>query len=261
MRQRFSDKVVIVTGSSLGIGFAAARGFAAEGAQVVMCARGEEKLREAATQIEEEGGKVSYRAVDLEQTDAFRALIEDTAAEHGRLDVLVNNAAVTRHRTIDQMSLENWRKNFCVTADATFVGTKTAMGIMAAQAQGGAIVNVSSSCGSRATVGVSGYSAAKAAADSFSNCAAMEGATQGIRVNSVVPGSVETAASEAAVAGNQDIQNAINATIPMQRSGKPEEIAAAILFLASDEASFITGVELPVDGGKLAQLYVPTTLI
>ena len=261
MRQRFSDKVAIVTGSSLGIGFAAAQGFAAEGAHVVLCARDVEKLRNAAKQIEQAGGSVNYQAIDLEDTDAFKALIEHTAEQHGRLDVLVNNAAVTRHRTIDQMSLENWRKNFCVTADATFLGTKTAMAIMAKQEQGGAIVNVSSSCGSRAAVGVSGYSAAKAAADSFSNCAAMEGATKGIRVNSVVPGSVVTAASEAAVAGIQQIQDAINATIPMQRSGKPEEIAAAILFLASDEASFITGVELPVDGGKLAQLYVPTTLI
>jgi len=175
--------------------------------------------------------------------------------------VLVNNAAVTRHRTIEHMSLEQWRKNFSVTADATFIGTKTAMGIMAEQEKGGAIVNVSSSCGSRATVGVSGYSAAKAAANSFSNCAAMEGAALGVRVNSVVPGSVVTAASEAAVSGNEKVQQAINATIPMQRSGQPEEIAAAILFLASDDASFITGVELPVDGGKLAQLYVPTTLV
>lgn len=261
MKDRFSGKVVIVTGSSLGIGLAAGQGFAAEGAHVVLCARGEDKLKLAAEQIVEQGGSVSYRAVDLEDTDAFAALIQDTADQYGRLDVLVNNAAVTRHRTIEHMTLEQWRKNFCVTADATFVGTKTAMGIMSTQQQGGSIVNISSSCGSRATVGVSGYSAAKAAADSFSNCAAMEGAAIGVRVNSVVPGSVVTAASQAAVAGNESIQNSINATIPMQRSGQPEEIAAAILFLASDDASFITGVELPVDGGKLAQLYVPTTLV
>lgn len=261
MKQRFSDKVVIVTGSSLGIGYSTAFAFAAEGAHVVLCARDEQRLEKAAAEIEKSGGSVSFKSVDLEQTEDFRQLIEHTAEQHGRLDVLVNNAAVTRHRTIDTMSLEQWRKNFSVTADATFIGTKTAMAIMSEQEQGGAIVNVSSSCGSRATVGVSGYSAAKAAQDSFSNCAAMEGATKGVRVNSVVPGSVVTAASEAAVAGNAQVQDAINATIPMQRSGRPEEVAAAILFLASDEASFITGVELPVDGGKLAQLYVPTTLI
>ena len=261
MAMRFSDKVVIVTGGSLGIGFAAAQQFAQEGARVVICARDAEKLKVAAQTIENDGGRVSYESLDLEDTASFKSLIERTAEDYDRLDVLVNNAAVTRHRTIDRMSLEQWRKNFSVTADATFVGTKTAMGIMAQQQQGGAIVNVSSSCGSRATVGVSGYSAAKAAVNSFSNCAAMEGATLGVRVNTVVPGSVATAASEAAVAGNKEIQDAIHETIPMKRSGTPEEIAAAITFLASDEASFITGVELPVDGGKLAQLYVPTTLI
>ena len=261
MKQRFNDKVVIVTGSSIGIGFAAAQSFAKEGAHVVLCARNEGRLKDAAAKIEQAGGNVSYRVVDLEQTEDFQKLIEDTAEQHGRLDVLVNNAAVTCHRMIDAMTLEDWRKNFSVTADATFVGTKTAMSIMVTQDQGGAIVNVSSSCGSRSTVGVSGYSAAKAAQDSFSNCAAMEGAAKGVRVNSVVPGSVMTAAVEAATAGNAQVQKMIDSSIPMLRSGQPEEIAAAILFLASDEASFITGVELPVDGGKLAQLYVPTTLI
>jgi NAD(P)-dependent dehydrogenase (short-subunit alcohol dehydrogenase family) len=261
MKNRFSDKVVIVTGSSLGIGFASAQQFANEGAHVVLCARNAEKLKYAAQQISDAGGKVSFEVIDLEDTDLFKGLIERTAESQGRLDVLVNNAAVTRHRTIDNMSLEQWRKNFCVTADATFVGTKTAMSIMAKQEQGGSIVNISSSCGSKATIGVSGYSAAKAAVNSFSSCAAMEGATQGVRVNTVVPGSVATAASQAAVGGNQKIQDAIHETIPMKRSGTPEEIAAAITFLASDEASFITGVELPVDGGKLAQLYVPTTLV
>lgn len=261
MKNRFEDKVVIVTGSSLGIGFAAAQGFAQEGAHVVLCARNEQRLVDATKNIQSLGGAASYRAIDLEDTSTFKTLIDETADEHGRLDVLVNNAAVTRHKMISAMTLEQWRKNFSVTADATFVGTKAAMAIMSKQGTGGAIVNVSSSCGSRATIGVSGYSAAKAAADSFSNCAAMEGAAVGVRVNSVVPGSVATAASEAAVSGNQKMQDAINVTIPMQRSGQPEEIAAAILFLASDDASFITGVELPVDGGKLAQLYVPTTLV
>ncbi len=261
MSSRFENKVVIVTGGSEGIGLATAQQFAAEGAQVVICARNEDKLKAAVESIREQNGRCEYQVLDLEDTESFSAMIQTVAEQHGRLDVLVNNAAVTRHRTIEHMTLELWRKNFCVTADATFVGTKTAMAIMAEQSNGGAIVNVSSSCGSRATIGVSGYSAAKAAADSFSNCAAMEGAANNVRVNSVVPGSVATAASEAAVAGNEQIQDAINKTIPMQRSGRPEEVAAAICFLASDQASFITGVELPVDGGKLAQLYVPTTLI
>lgn len=256
---RFTDKVVIVTGSSYGIGLAAAQSFAHEGAHVVICARGAEKLEAAATLIRSKGGAVSAVALDLTDLEAFQKLIEDTAQKHGRLDVLVNNAALTRHGMIAGMSLDNWHKNFSVTADATFIGTKTAMAIMVKQGSG-SIVNVSSSCGSKAAIGVAGYSAAKAAMTHFSNCAAMEVAAQGVRVNTVVPGSVDTPANQAAAGGNQDVVNTLNAAIPMKRSGRPEELAAAITFLASDDASFITGVELPVDGGKLAELYVPALL-
>lgn len=257
--KRFKDKIAIVTGSSDGIGFATAQAFAREGAHVVICARGAEKLEQAAQQIKNEKGSVVAVALDLSDIDAFENLIKNTAQAHDRLDILVNNVAVTRHGMISGMSLDNWRKNFSVTADATFIGTKTAMEIMSKQGQG-AIVNVSSSCGSKAALGVSGYSAAKAAVTHFSNCAAMEVAAQGVRINTVIPGSVDTAANRAATGGNQAVINALNSAIPMKRSGLPEEVAAAILFLASDEASFITGAELPVDGGKLAELYVPALL-
>lgn len=259
MAERFKDKVVIVTGSSYGIGRSAAEGFAREGAQVVICARGREKLEEAEKAILDAGGRVTAKCIDLADLEAFAGLIRETAASFGRLDVLVNNAAVTRHGPIATMSVEKWRKNFSVTADATFVGTREAMKIMIPQ-RSGAIVNVSSSCGSRAAMGVSAYSAAKAALTQFSNCAAMEAAPFNVRVNTVIPGSVDTPANQAATAGDQQVIDALEDAIPMKRSGRPEELAAAILFLASDEASFITGAELPVDGGKLAELYVPAVL-
>lgn len=259
MTRRFEDKVVIVTGGSSGIGRAAAEAFAREGAHVVICARGQENLDDTAKAIRSEGGKVAASALDLSDLDGFAALINDTAEQHGRLDVLVNNAAVTRHGMIADMSVEKWHKNFSVTADATFVGTREAMKIMQRQ-QSGSIINVSSSCGSKAAMGVAGYSAAKAALTQFSNCAAMEAAPYNVRINTVIPGSVDTPAIQAAAQGNKDVIAALEAAIPMKRSGKPEELAAAILFLASDDASFITGAELPVDGGKLAQLYVPAEL-
>ena len=259
VNKRFEDKVVIVTGSSYGIGRAAAEQFACEGAHVVICARGQERLAEAAEAIREAGGKVTARAIDLADLDAFVKLINDVATEHGGLDVLVNNATLTRHGPIATMSIDNWRKNFAVTADATFVGTREAMKIMVKQGSG-AIVNVSSSCGSRAAQGVAGYSAAKAALTRFTACAAMEVAAHNVRINTVIPGSVDTPASEKATQGKQEVIDTLEAAIPMKRSGRPEELAAAILFLASKEASFITGAELPVDGGKLAELYVPATL-
>ncbi len=259
MNKRFENKVAIITGSSYGIGRAAAERIAEEGAHVVICARGQERLDEAAGAIRDAGGKVTARAIDLGDLDAFSALINETAKEHGRLDVLVNNATLTRHGPIATMSVDNWRKNFVVTADATFVGTREAMKIMIRQGHG-AIVNVSSSCGSRSAMGVAGYSAAKAALTRFTSCAAMEAAAYNVRINTVVPGSVDTPASQAATQGNQEIIDTLEAAIPMKRSGRPEELAAAILFLASDDASFITGAELPVDGGKLAELYVPAVL-
>ncbi len=259
MTRRFEDKVAIVTGGSSGIGRAVAEAFAREGAHVVICARGQENLDDTAKAITAEGGKVTASALDLSDLDGFAALINDTADQHGRLDVLVNNAAVTRHGMIADMSVEKWHKNFSVTADATFVGTREAMKIMQKQ-KSGSIVNVSSSCGSKAAMGVAGYSAAKAALTQFSNCAAMEAAPYNVRVNTVIPGSVDTPAIQAAAQGDKDIIATLEAAIPMKRSGRPEELAAAILFLASDDASFITGAELPVDGGKLAQLYVPADL-
>ena len=258
--KRFQQKVVLVTGSSYGIGLATAKAFASEGAQVIICARQQEKLDEARQLIEADGGTAHALVLDLSDVEAYQQLIIDCAQRFGRLDVLVNNAAVIRHGMISGMSLDNWRKNFSVIADATFVGTKEAMRIMIEQGSG-AIVNLSSSCGSKAAQGVAGYSAAKAALTQFTNCAAMEAAAHGVRINTLIPGSIETPANLAATGGNQQVIDTLNNAIPMKRSGAPEEVAAAILFLASDDASFITGVELPVDGGKLAELYVPAILI
>ena len=259
MKNRFTDKVAIVTGASSGIGLATAMALAQEGAHVSICARNQEMLDAAQAKIKAAGFDITTASIDITDTEAFKAFIEETADKAGRLDVLVNNAAVTRHGPISGMSLEHWHKNFSVTVDATFVGTKTAMAIMFKQG-GGAIVNISSSCGSAAAQGVAGYSAAKAAMTHFSNCAAMEGAARGVRVNTVVPGSINTPSKQAATGGREEIARALDEAIPMKRSGSAEEVAAAILFLASDEASFITGAALPVDGGKLAELYVPVLL-
>jgi len=257
MIQDFEGKVAFVTGGSDGIGLATSMLLAKRGATVIICARREEKLESAAEEIKAMGGKVEKEILDASDTDALDALVKDVASRHGRLDLMVNNAASTHYGPISKLKLEHWKKDFALNADAVFVATKAAMDVMQ-QNGGGSIVNVSSSCGLRAANYMSSYSASKAALTHFSSCAAMEGARSGIRVNVVVPGQVQTQAT--VEFGKRAPETAAKTAdaIPMGRGGEPHEIAEAIVFLLSDAASYITGVALPVDGGKIAQLYLPS---
>lgn len=257
MMQDMAGKVAIVTGGSDGIGLATAALLARRGAQVVICGRRQEVLDQARATIEAEGGRVEAVQLDVTDFDAFTALIEGTAQEHGRLDMLVNNAMSTHYAPISRLTLDHWRKDFAVNADAVFIGTKAAMKVMAAQG-GGSIVNISSTTAIRAMANYAGYSASKAALIQFTACAAMEGARQGIRVNAIVPGQVNTAATLDFATKAPEIAAKTADAIPMGRGGKPEELAEAIVFMLSDAASYITGVALPVDGGKAAQLYMPS---
>jgi NAD(P)-dependent dehydrogenase (short-subunit alcohol dehydrogenase family) len=256
MSQDFTGKVAIVTGGSDGIGLATARLLARRGAQVVICGRRQEMLDQARAAIEADGGKVEAHQLDVSDAAAYTALVEDVAARLGRIDMLVNNAMSTHYAPISRLTLDHWRKDFAVNAEAVFVGTKAAMKVMAAQG-GGSIVNISSTTGIRAMANYSSYSASKAALIQFSAVAAMEGARQGIRVNVVVPGQVDTAATVDFASKAPELAARTAEAIPMGRGGKPEELAEAIVFLLSDAASYITGVALPVDGGKSSQLYIP----
>ncbi|TCM14705.1 NAD(P)-dependent dehydrogenase (short-subunit alcohol dehydrogenase family) [Novosphingobium sp. PhB165] len=257
MHRDLEERVAIVTGGSDGIGLATAALLARKGARVAICGRRQERLELAKAAIEAEGGTVEAIRLDVSDFDSLAAMIADIGRRHGRLDMLVNNAMSTHYAPIDRLTVDQWRKDFTVNADAAFVATKAAMRMMA-QGDGGSIVNVASTCGIRAAANMASYSASKAALVHFSAVAAMEGAPLGIRVNAVVPGQVQTAGTEEFAARAPQIAACTAEAIPMGRGGRPEELARAIVFLLSDEASYVTGAALPVDGGKAAQLYLPS---
>ncbi len=250
---RFSGCAGIVTGGSEGIGFAIAQRLVGEGAEVAICGRRQNRLADAVRQL---GVAAAGRAFDVADSPALAAFIAEVHQQHGRLDFLVNNAMHVGWSAIADTSLEAFRQDFQVNLDAAFVATKTAMGIMAGQGRG-AILNIASINGLLAIDNMAAYSASKAALIHFSKCAAMEGAARNVRVNALAPGVVATASTSAALGGIPGYQEAVAGGVPMNRLGEAAEVAAAAAFLLSDEASYITGACLPVDGGKAAQLVVP----
>jgi meso-butanediol dehydrogenase/(S,S)-butanediol dehydrogenase/diacetyl reductase len=251
MTARLQDKIAFITGGGSGIGAATAERFAEEGARVVICGRRREPLDEVVARIRAAGGQAEAVVADVSDEAAFTAALADCARRHGRLDILVNNAMAYTWGPIETMSSADWQANFGTSVDGTFWGTRSAMQLM--KERGGAIVNLSSICGTLGTPWMAGYSAAKAAVINFSRAAAAEGAAHGIRVNVVIPAVVETPATAGMLSDSASKANT-EKLIPMGRVGQARELANAILFLASDEASYITGAALPVDGGRSAVL-------
>lgn len=253
MTQRLQGKIAFVTGASSGIGEATAIRFAQEGALVVLCGRREAALAVVQEKILSAGGQAEIAVADVSDEAAYVGAIESTAQRHGRLDILVNNAMAFTWGAVDTMSTDDWHANFRTTVDGTFWGTRTAMRLMKEKG-GGSIVNISSICGQFGTAWMSGYSAAKAAVNNFSRAVASEGAPYGVRCNVVIPGVVDTPAM-AGMMSDDKARGNTEKLIPMKRVGQPVELANAILFLASDEASYVTGACLNVDGGRSSDLY------
>ena len=251
MAGRLSGKIAIVTGAGSGIGAATAKLFAREGARVVLCGRRFAPLERVAAEIGGAGGAAEARSADVSDERAFEALVADTVARHGRLDVLVNNAYGMVAGPLVGAKTADWHATFRATLDSAFFGLRAALPHMSRQG-GGAIVNVSSTAGHAGFPGIGAYASAKAALESLTRTAAIEAAPR-VRVNALAPGVVATENTLAAFADPR-AREAMEARIPLGRFGDVDEIAKSILFLASDEASFITGTCLIADGGQRALL-------
>lgn len=244
------DRVAIITGASRGIGAAAARTFAACGAAVALAARDERALAAVAASICADGGKAIAVPADIGDPAAVERLVEQVTARFGRLDAAFNNAGGSGHLPAPLATVPN--EEFAATLEinlrGTFLCMKYEIPAMLA-AGGGAIVNMASTAGERGVYGLAAYSASKHGVIGLTRTAALDYAAQGIRVNAVAPGPI---LSERLAALSEEPRARVAQAVPMRRIGLPEEVAAAVAWLCSDQAAFITGATLPIDGGRLA---------
>lgn len=245
---KLEGKKALVTGASRGIGRAIALALAAEGADIAVNYAGNQAAAEAvAAEIEAMGRKALIIQADISSNEAATAMVEQVAKEFGRVDILVNNAGITRDGLLMRMKEADWDAVLTTNLKGVFNCTKAAIKYMMKQ-KAGHIVNISSVVGVNGNAGQANYAAAKAGVIGFTKATAKELAARGITVNAVAPGFIQT--DMTAVLNEKQVE-AMQATIPLKRLGKPEDIAKAVVFLASDDANYITGQTLNVDGGMV----------
>ncbi|MGR3198953.1 MAG: SDR family NAD(P)-dependent oxidoreductase [Paracoccus sp. (in: a-proteobacteria)] len=242
---RFQDKVVIVTGGAGGIGQAIAKRFSAEGARVVITDLDVERTEAAAAAVP--GSRAL--ASDIATAEGCRAIVDDVIATEGRIDVLCNNAGINRRGDLLSLTPDNWQLSFSVNVDAMFHLCQAALPHMIA-AGGGAIVNTASQWGLHPAPGHIAYNVTKAAVASFTQNLARDYAAQKIRVNAVCPGEIHTPMLEAGVRKSGRTIADLDRLVPFGRIGKPEEVAAVVAFLASDEAAFMCGSLVEITGAQ-----------
>jgi len=243
--------VVLITGALTGIGRATAFAFAREGARVVVSGRHDDEGRRLVAELRELGGEIEFFRADVRREDEVRSLVDAAVARFGRLDAAVNNAGTEgKSGPVTEQSLETYNAIFETNVLGTLLSMKHELRVMLAQARG-SIVNVSSIYGRIGAAGASVYAASKHAVEGLTKSAALEAAVRGVRVNAVAPGPIETGMLDR-FAGTAERKAGLVGTVPLRRLGTPDEIAEAIVFLASDKAAFTTGATLAADGGMTA---------
>lgn len=256
---RLDQKIAFVTGAGSGIGEHIARLFAQQGAHVILSDVRADAVERVASEIQAAGGSTRTQRLDVAEEFQVKGAIERVAATEGRLDILVNNAGVSHVGTILETSLEDWERLMSVNARGVFLCSKYALTQMLAQnPAGGILVNIASVAGMIAIDRRFPYSATKGAVISMTRSIALDFVAQGIRCNAICPGTVHTPFVEGYLtrnfAGREDeVRQQLHARQPLGRMGRPEEIAYAALYLASDEAAFVTGSTLVIDGGWTAK--------
>ncbi|TWT02947.1 glucose 1-dehydrogenase [Reyranella sp. CPCC 100927] len=249
---RLKDKVAVITGAANGMGAATARLFAREGAKAVVVADVIDAAGAAVVaDIEKAGGRAAYMHLDVTDEAAWKSVIDKTLTAYGRLDVLVNNAGISGSAVEDLFATDAWNKLMAINATGVFLGTKHAIAAMQ-KSGGGSIINLSSVSGIVGQPGIHvGYNASKGAVRLLTKGIAVQHGRDGIRVNSVHPGLMPPMITSGRTADPAQRAKTLKG-VPLGRAGEVDEVAYAILFLASDEASYVTGAELVVDGGWTA---------
>ena len=248
---RLENKVALISGGARGMGAVEAKMFAAEGAKVVIGDMLGDEGRQVEAEINESGGECVFVQLDVTDESAWQDAVATTVARFGKLDILINNAGIARINSVEDTTSEEWDLVMDINAKGVFLGTKAAIPEIR-KAGGGSIVNISSIAG--LTGGrTSSYAASKGAVRLLTKSTAIQYAADGIRCNSVHPGVIETPMTTPIMLNTPEGRELNASRHPLGRFGQPEDIAYGVLFLASDESSFMTGSELVIDGGLTAQ--------
>lgn len=252
MSARFTNKVILVTGASSGLGETCARAFASEGGQVFLAARRQDRGEAVAASIRATGGHAHFFKADMCVRSEISAMVEACVQTYGGLDVAVNNAGIEGIGGVDTAEYpeDHWDEVLAVNLTGVWLCMRAELPHLCKSR--GVIVNMSSIAGIRGFAGASAYAASKSGVISITTVAAQEYAERGVRINALCPGAIPTDMTERAFLSDAQVGEALVASYPMKRLGSAHEVADAVLWLSSEQSSFVTGVALPVDGGKLA---------